>query len=312
MTEPVAIAEAIRRNALRTNNPNNVFNVIERYRQRLQKLGHAATTLAEKERILGIYKKKIGEFDWKFVDRAALRAKWSQLKPHAWQKHRSVWVDLYRFAIAEGICDQNEAEMALPPTAAELERITDRHTDAGYKAIYDAAPEWLQIAMELAVSSLQDLSTLVAARRTDPVVGGVWRVTRGKTKAHIEIKVPEGSRLAKAVTRAQTFPVFGTYLIRREPERRKRSRSRDEFTQVLGAFLSHEFTRVRDEAEAYDMPPEKQPTWHGLRSYGSHLYELAGYSTEYIQALMGHESPKMTEHYQDGYGVKYESAEAGL
>lgn len=315
MPEAEAIAEATRRNALREGaSPNTVYKVIERYRERLAREGHADTTLREKNRILKIYQDKIGDVDWKFVDRQVLRAKWASLKgPHAWGKHRLVWVGLYRFAIAEGgYCDFNEAEAALPPTAAELERITARHTVEGYEAIYEAAPEWLQIAMELAVASLQDLSTLVRAKRTD-YADGIWKVRRSKTGAAIAITVPAASRLGKALQRAQTFPVFGSYLIRREPARRKRARSREEFTQVRGTFLSQEFARIRKASKAYEgMPDEQLPDWKALRSFGVHLYEEAGYSTEYIQALCAHKSPKMTEHYADGYGERYASAEAGL
>jgi len=311
MTEPEAIAEAIRRNALREDSsPNTVYRVIERFKVRLLKAGNAETTLSEKLRILRWYQSRIGDTDWRFIDRSVLRAKWQSMGPHAWAKHRSLWVDLFRFAIAEGICDQNEAEMALPPTGAELERVKGRHTQEGYDAIYKAAPEWLQIAMELAVSSLQDRSTLVVAKRSD-VAGGVWKVTRGKTDAHLAITIPPGSRLAVAVQRALAFPVVGSYLIRRTPERR--SHALDEFTQVRDELLSKAFAAARLKAEAYaDVPIKQRPSFHGLRSFGSDLYRKAGYPIEYVNALMAHESIAMTEYYQSGYEVEYRKVEAGL
>jgi integrase len=54
---------------------------------------------------------------------------------------------------------------------------------------------------------------------------------------------------------------------------------------------------------------------HELRALGSWLYEQQGFSTEYVQVLMGHASPDMTTYYQDGHEQKqvvYQHVEAGL
>lgn len=308
--ESEAIAEAIRRNALRGNNPNSVYRVIERYKARLDRRGHAETTLDEKLRILNWYQDALGQFDWRGMTRLALRTRWEKLKPHAWAKHRTLWVDLFRFAIAEGICNLNEAEMALPPTSAELERIRHRHTVDGYNTIYAAASEWLQIAMELATASLQDRSTLVRAKRVD-VAGGRWVLTRSKTDAHLAIRIPPGSRLAAAVQRALAHPVVGNYLVRRPPQRR--SQALDEFTQVRGNLLSKAFAGAREKAGAYaDLAIEQRPAFRDLRAFGSWLYLEAGYPIEYVQALMAHESKKTTAMYQAEHGIQYIEVEAGL
>lgn len=308
LAEADAIRAAIARNATRTNNPNSIYRVIERFKVWLGSNGHAASTMREKLRILNWYARTFGQFPFADMTRKVLLAHWQTIGPHAWAKHRSLWIDLYRFAISEGVCESNEAEKALPPQLGD--RVTGRHTQAGYDAIYAAAPEWLQIAMELAVSSLQDRSTLVVTKKTD-IVGNVWKATRGKTGAHLAIEIPMGSRLAAAVERALSQPVFGSYLIRRTPQRR--SHALREFTQVRDELLSKEFAKAREKAKAYaNVPIEQRPAFHSLRSFGADLYRQAGHSTEYVKALMAHKSIKMTEYYQSGYQVQYVKVEAGL
>ena len=71
---------------------------------------------------------------------------------------------------------------------------------------------------------------------------------------------------------------------------------------VTDDFLTKEFAKYRDEAGAYDdMEPEERPSFHDLRALGSHLYEQAGYSEEYIMALTGHATKEMLEAYLEGH-----------
>lgn len=291
--EASAINEAHRRNALLgIGRPDSVAQVVARYPVR-----GSATTRSEKDRILAIYVERWGAFPIRSVTRRALADAWSTLGgPEAVRKHRSLWISVLRHALAWGLVDVNEAELTLP--AEQTTRARLRHTDAGYAATYHAAPDWLQIAMELAVTTLQRRSDLIAVTRAD-VIGGVWRVQQDKTGVRLEIT--PGPRMEAALLRAiDTCPLHGTLV-------------RTERGAVSGSYLSHRFARARDDSGAYaDLPARARPSWHDLRAYGTWLYERAGHPVGYVQALAGHASAKMTEHYQEGHETRWQRVEAGL
>jgi integrase len=267
--------------------------------------GNKQSTLDIKRDILLFYSRAWHGYSLRSVTRAALLKHWRSIGPWGWAKHRNIWSDLYRWAISNGMVDTNEAELALAPRSKALQRKRQRHTDEGYKAIYEQAEEWLQIAMDLAVSSLQDRSTICAAKRAD-IADGKWLLTRRKTGANLAIKITAGSRLEAATRRAMAYQVAGITLLRRAPERGRR-------TAVTPDYLTKAFAEVRERSKAYqDLPPEQQPAFHDLRAYGSWLYEKAGYPTEYVQALMAHGSAKTTLFYQDGHEIRYSEVDAGL
>lgn len=271
------------------------------------------STLAIKEDILGFYSRTFHDFSIRSVTRSVLIKHWESIGPHGWAKHRTIWIHLLRYAISRGICEVNEAEKTLPP--ANLTRKRQRHTEEGYNAIYEVADEWLRIAMDLALASLQDRSTLCSARRAEITWSadgtGRWVLTRSKTGARLAIKIRPQTRLEAAVRRALAHPVTGTYLIRKAPDRRRKGKG--EYTQVTPDYLSKAFAKARDDSGAYDhLEPEQRPTFHDLRALGSWLYEKAGYPRQYVQALMAHESEKMTAAYQADHEIKYVDVEAEL
>lgn len=283
--------------------------------------GNAPSTLEVKEDILNWYARAFRGFSIRSMTRAVLLKHWRKIGAHGWQKHRNIWIDLYRWAISSGLVEVNEAELALAPTTKALKRRRERHTPEGYDAIYEAADDWLKIAMDLAVVSLQDRSTLCRAKRTDVTFtrdsnGGVlgrWTLTRSKTGANLAIRIRPKTQLEKAVRRALAFPVAGSFLIRRNPERK--SRQLEEFTQVTPDRLSKAFAAARDASGAYaELAPELRPAFRDLRAYGAWLYGQAGYPVQYVQALMAHGSEVTTRAYQEGHDqvVNYVDVEAEL
>lgn len=302
--ERAAIAEARRRNAgHRGESVSSVGYLLEQWREK--HVQGAASTLVETDRIVGRYVRAWGAHPIRTITRQALTKAWDTLQPHAAQKHRQLWVNFMRWCVARGELDVNEAELTLPPRIPE--RARQRHTDEGYQAIYDAAPEWLQIAMELAVASLQRRDDLVRMSRED-VRDGVLYVRQAKTGVRLGIRFASHSRLGIAVRRALTAPVFGSTLVRRLPERRKARTN-----GVTGGYLSKAFAAVRDQVGAYaELQPEKRPSWHDLRAYGVWSYERADFAREYVQALAGHSTARMTAHYAEGHEITWNEVEAGL
>ena len=86
---------------------------------------------------------------------------------------------------------------------------------------------------------------------------------------------------------------------------REQIAAKDHCTSVTHNYLSYEFSKARDAANAYDhIQATERPTFHEIRALGAWLYEQQNFPQEYIQALMGHADAKMTKHYQDGHSEK--------
>ena len=98
---------------------------------------------------------------------------------------------------------------------------------------------------------------------------------------------------------------------------REQIEAKAHWSAVTDDYLTKEFRKARDLAKAYDHieNPKARPTMHELRALGAWLYEQQGFSTEYVQALLGHATPEMTAYYQDGHAQKeviYQHVQAGL
>lgn len=292
--------------------------VIPKYLKYLKKGNNKPGTLAVKRSILMWYARHLGKFRVSAITRTVLQEHWETIGNHGWQKHRSIWRSFLQWCDVHNYVSGNEAEHTLPPP--KLERATERHTGAGIAKIRAKSDPWLQVAIDVAVFSLQDRSTLCKAKRSDVTKtdkGLRWDVVRPKTDAALTIHAPRGSKLHNALDAALNLPVTGSYLIRRSPKRRVKITPDSELTewsQILPDFLGKAFAAARKASDAYpDFTAEQMPGFHQLRAWGSHLYRQAGYPIEYVQALMAHESKEMTADYQDGHGViERETVEAGL
>jgi hypothetical protein len=77
--------------------------------------------------------------------------------------------------------------------------------------------------------------------------------------------------------------------------------------------VPHEFrTRsFQDAREAAGVAGDNPPSFHDIRSLGGALVRDAGWTTEEVQALMGHASKSMTEHYLDGHDAPWTELSTG-
>jgi hypothetical protein len=303
--EASAIAYARKRNAgLGIEKSTSIGFLLQQYE--VDRLRGSESTRREASRIIEKYRRAWGEQHVRSITRLALNKSWKTLDgPHAVAKHRNLWIQFMRWAVAEGHLDTNEAELTLAPIAPP--RARQRHTDEGYAAIYAAAPDWLQIAMELAVSSLQRRGDLLRLTRED-VRDNVLYVKQAKTGVRLGIRFTTHSRLGVAVKRAMTAPVFGSNLIRRLPDRR-----RTRTNGVNESLLTHAFADCRDSTGIYShLGSGERPSFHDLRAYGVWTYERAGFERTYVQALAGHSTLRMTAHYSDGHDIVWKPVEAGL
>lgn len=225
-----------------------------------------------------------------------------QFKGSAYIKHRGTLIKICRFAVARGLMERNPAEGTLTVSKIEIERKRLPISKAQFDAIYARAPDWLQVAMDLALITLQRRGDLVTAQYDD-IKDGVFYVIQDKTKKHghhAYLKISMGRKLRDVVQRSRQIAPVCPFIIHRKPERKKKAKALVHWAQITPDNLTKTFAKVRDELPEFAaMPEPERPTFHGIRGLGGHLYEEAGYDKGYIQRLMGHTKQKMTDAYTD-------------
>lgn len=230
-------------------------------------------------------------------------------------KHRAALIELFRFAIMKGLYPAewgNPAETTYAKTGYGKAR--KRLTLEQFRKIHKAAPAWLQIAMEIALVTLQGRAEVIGMR-FDDYQNQTIRVVRQKISqhehSHLEIHCPE---LDSILRRARLSGIASPYIVHRWPVRKKKAEGRDHWTKLTPNHFTEQFRTYRDQSGACDhLPRDQRPTFHEIRALGSWLYKQAGYDNEtYIQPLMAHADEKMTELYQKGHQQEWVRVEAGL
>lgn len=233
----------------------------------------------------------------------------------AYVKHRGVLIELFRYAKVKGRypADQdNPAEVVYAKSDYEKERT--RMTVEQFKAIHALVPAWMQIAMEMALVTLQGRHE-VLHMKYEEVKDGYIYVVRQKTSknewSRLRIKVTPVHQ--ELIDRSRQDAIASPFVIHRRPGKIKDRKDRQHWSQVGPHWFSKQFAKYRDETGLFDhMEPLERPTFHEIRALGSWLYEQAGYPRTYVQALMAHGDEKMTAVYQSGHDEKWADVEAGL
>ena len=228
-------------------------------------------------------------------------------------KHRSVLSKLFNFSQNKGYRSDNPVEPTEPKSNVKKQRKRLKLNE--YKAIHAIAPDWMKIAMELSLLTLQGRHEVLNMKFTD-IKDDYLHVVREKTKknewAHLRIKMNPALEALKS--RAKRSGIVSPYFVHREPARRIAAEGRDHWTQLTLNDFTSRFKEIRDETGLFDhLEPKQKPTFHEIRALGSWLYEKQGFGTgEYVQKLMAHADEKTTEYYQSGHEVKWMEVEAGL
>lgn len=234
-------------------------------------------------------------------------------------KHRAVMIDIFKYAKARGLYDGEN------PAAATLEKTGDkkvrkRHTWEGLQKIIEASEPWLQRAIKIALYTLQRREDIVEIKK-DQVRGDYIYLKQNKTEGAqfnsvVYLKIKMGDELKEVVRECMMSPIPSPYLIHYKPKTRsmKKLENKAHWTCVTPNHLTKSFSKARINALAYPkLSTAEQPSFHEIRAFGSWLYEFrAGFGHDYVQALMGHTSGKMTTGYQEGHEISYAAVEAGL
>lgn len=234
-------------------------------------------------------------------------------KNDAYIKHRSVVSKLFNYAQNKGYRKDNPVEPTESKSSVKKQR--QRLKIEEFVAIHKIAPDWMKIAMELGLVTLQGRYEVLNMKFSD-VNDGYLHVIREKTKknewAHLRIEM--NPTLESLQRRARNSGLVSPYFVHREPGRRASAKDRNHWTQLTLNDFSARFREIRDETGLFNkLAPQQRPTFHEIRSLGSWLYEKQGFDTgEYVQKLMAHADEKTTEYYQSGHEQKWMNVQAGL
>ncbi len=220
-------------------------------------------------------------------------------------RYRSLLAEIFAGAVQEGWIPSNPVLATKRVRKADISRKRQRLTLDAYKAIHSKAPIWLQNAMDLGLSTLlrrSDLCKLQFSDYRDGRLHAIPEKTKESTEVRLRISVPEA-----LVARCRDN-VASPYLIHRLPAKARprnlRPAERLHHTQVLPAQLTRAFDEARDACGVY-AGSKNPPTFHEIRSLGGKLYLDSGWTLEQVQALMGHSSRGMTEHYLAGHDAPW-------
>ncbi|SEH04316.1 Uncharacterised protein [Candidatus Venteria ishoeyi] len=221
--------------------------------------------------------------------------------------YRSVLIILFKHAIARGVCEVN-------PAAATMKRkqkkIQQRLTKQAYDAIYVVAPVWLQNAMDLGLLTLQRRSDLAALNWEQVKDGYIW-IQQQKVEKYGtgNLKIRITPEIQTILDRCQDG-ILSAHVLHRQPQKRRQAQGRDDFTAILPDMITKEWAKIRKKSGYYatDSDPRTLPGFHEIRSLGASIYEESK-SKAIVQALLGHTSEKMTEHYLQGHKVNWAEVE---
>lgn len=226
-----------------------------------------------------------------------------------WNKWRYVLVLLWDYAVSRKLLDVNEPAALLERSTSKKlamnQKVRQPLDEEGFRAIHDAAPDWLRIAMEQSLVTLQ-ARTEICSMRQEHFHDGFLFVIRDKVSgdsdmAFIRIKLTE--ELDTIRRRSLVLPPMSPFLVHRAPDHRRRDwmEGKAHWTAVEPQYLSKAFAAARDATGRWAcLQPPQRPTYHEVRGLGARLYEARGVPQAKIQALMTHSNAKTTRIYLDG------------
>ncbi|NQD37435.1 tyrosine-type recombinase/integrase [Permianibacter sp. IMCC34836] len=287
----------------------SVATVVERYRaEYLTDKRQAERTAKEREYRLNRIIADLGELALESLTVRRLADFLQPLAREAYIKHRQELVEIFRFACAAGIADRNLAELTLPKGSKAKTR--KRWTQEQYDATLAVAEPWLRNAMALAVITLQRREDLCAMRHSH-IEAGRLLVRQSKAENYetpVNLAISIWPELQACIDVSKQLTPFCPFLIGRKPtrDRRGKNEAKTHPFQVLPDYLSKALAAARDDCGLFDdVPAAERPTLHELRAFGAWLYREAGKPEEWVQALLGHASEKMTKHYLSGHAEEW-------
>lgn len=239
--------------------------------------------------MLGRVEAELGVADLAGIGRLEISDFLNKQKPYYRNAIRSLLNDLFTHAVAEGHRDDNPVAGTLK--AAQV--VTRRRLEYDeFLTIRQHAEPWFQLALDLALITLQRREDIAALTTQDISDGYLW-ITQKKTGRRIRIRIggssleplllPHGTAVGESGARALV---------------RKRGKA------VSPPMLTKEFRLLW--AQHVGERDSSSPTFHEIRALGARRYEDAGRNP---QTLLGHVDPRTTRWYLDRHKVQWVDVE---
>ena len=192
----------------------------------------------------------------------------------------------------------------------------------GLQKIRDAAEPWLKNAIDLALLTTQRRIDIINMKWLD-IHDGYLHVAQQKTTDDPEdaFEISEGAGYVRIKIDAELQKVLdrckddidSPFIIHRTPQRKKRDGidgEKQHWTQIDKQYITRNFSKLAQSTNAYPEYDSKQmPSFHEIRALAIFLHKKAGRSA---QALAGHSSKKMTEHYAAGHEIIWNDVDIGI
>lgn len=267
----------------------------------------------------------LGDVQVANIETQMLREVISRCSQFEQTKMKTLLLRFFKYAKSHGDYPSHLAnpvdDLFIDPIPAKQRR---RMTTGQFRAVYAAAPQWMQWLMVLAFHLALRRVDLVSLRFTD-VVGGriISPIRKTDTEARdlestsVDFPIhPDVQRVIVESRRSSLKAGRCPFIVHRSPERRTK-RAADALTegrlrhpaQVTPDYASKAFGRVRTmvagrTAVFEGLNARQMPTLHEIRALSSHLYAKAGFEVAAVQDLMAHTDPDMTRAYQKGHARK--------
>jgi len=224
---------------------------------------------------------------------------------------------LFSYAVDESLMMDNPAERKKMRRVES--KVRRRLSLADYLKIHQAAPLWLQTAMDLALQTTHARLEVSRIRYSikqpgEGICGCVWltepkddiygtlyihrQKVQHKEASHVAI--PIGGVLKNIIERSRDN-VASPYVVHRLPLKRSNPTSKEvrHPTQVAPDYLSRSFSALRDQVGVGSgLPDEQRPTFHEIRALSAFLFNKQGIDP---QGRMAHSDSKSTRIYTENH-----------
>lgn len=190
----------------------------------------------------------------------------------------------------------------------------ERLTFSNFETIYDNAPHFLKVAMDLSLQTTHAVNEVSKMKYSDfewlespeivenATVYGYLKIHRKKVRKHdsSRVEIPVTAALRDIYHLAKTDKLLSPYLVhKKKKQTNKRSKECTHWTQLTPRNISNEFSKVRDQLGLYpDLPQDERPGFHEIRSLSIYSYKQNGVDP---QQRAAHRDTKTTEGYAEGH-----------
>lgn len=221
--------------------------------------------------------------------------------------------------------DHNPAK--LKKVKPKEQKVRQRLPLDAYKAIEQAAPTWLKVAMQLAMQTTHAVLEVSRIKYRDcewyenPIIEngltvfGVLRIHRQKVqlKEASRVAIPITHALKTVIDSSRHDHILSPYVVHKlKTDSNPVAKGLTHETQLSTRLISSTFSDIRDQLGLFDnLQPEARPTFHEIRALSIHLFTDMGIDP---QARAAHTDAKSTKIYQKGHvqWVEVPAAELAL